>query len=95
MTSGADGSPFPPLISPHQCTFFCVTCQSTKALCHQCLADHEGHHILQVRRYVYEDVVNTSDMKELINMEGIQVIISAGLLSLFLSPHPWMLFIHE
>mmetsp|Transcript_6779 Transcript_6779/g.18997 ORF Transcript_6779/g.18997 Transcript_6779/m.18997 type:complete len:287 (-) Transcript_6779:1916-2776(-) len=56
----------------HESTFYCITCGGGKPLCHQCLQDHEGHAVLQLRRYVYEDVVNTSDMSQLMNINEIQ-----------------------
>ena len=38
------------------CTFFCTTC-GCKPFCQHCLKDHEAHEVLQIRRYVYHDVV--------------------------------------
>lgn len=44
-----------------QCTFFCLDCPRGRPLCLHCTgSQHRGHTVLQVRRYVYCDVVRTS-----------------------------------
>lgn len=55
----------------NECNIFCVDCVSS-GLCQHCLHDHQGHCTLQVRRYVYHDVVRIQDLEQIIVMDGVQ-----------------------
>ncbi|KAH9615852.1 hypothetical protein KSS87_021619 [Heliosperma pusillum] len=50
---------------------FCLTC--CLAFCPHCLPSHRSHLLLQVRRYVYHDVIRLDDLQKLIDCSYIQV----------------------
>lgn len=49
---------------------FCLHCCLT--ICPHCLPSHRPHPLLQVRRYVYHDVVRLDDLEKLIDCSNIQ-----------------------
>ncbi|CAL9161345.1 unnamed protein product, partial [Musa hybrid cultivar] len=49
---------------------YCVDCQG--CLCPHCLAPHRAHRLLQIRRYVYQDVVRILDMQRLLDCSKVQ-----------------------
>ncbi|KAK6931905.1 PLATZ transcription factor [Dillenia turbinata] len=49
---------------------FCLHC--CLSICPHCLSSHSSHPLLQVRRYVYHDVVRLEDLEKLINCAYIQ-----------------------
>ncbi|KAK9129925.1 hypothetical protein Sjap_010412 [Stephania japonica] len=60
----------------HECSkkseknIFCIDC--CQAICSHCLNFHRSHLLLQVRRYVYHDVVRLDDMEKLFNCTFVQ-----------------------
>ncbi|KAH9607154.1 hypothetical protein KSS87_005079 [Heliosperma pusillum] len=51
--------------------FYCFDCNSS--VCQSCLFRHRKHILIQVRRYVYHDVLKLSDAQNLMDCSGIQV----------------------
>lgn len=49
---------------------FCLDC--CQSFCPHCLPSHHSHPLLQVRRYVYQDVVRLDDLEKLIDCSYIQ-----------------------
>lgn len=49
---------------------FCLDCCSS--FCPQCLPPHRLHRLLQIRRYVYHDVVRVDDLEKLIDCSSVQ-----------------------
>ncbi|KAA8537188.1 hypothetical protein F0562_029680 [Nyssa sinensis] len=49
---------------------FCLDC--CQSFCPHCLSSHRSHLLLQVRRYVYHDVVRLDDLEKLIDCSYIQ-----------------------
>ncbi|KAA8544736.1 hypothetical protein F0562_019560 [Nyssa sinensis] len=49
---------------------FCLDC--CQSFCPHCLPSHRSHPLLQVRRYVYQDVVRLDDLEKLIDCSYIQ-----------------------
>ncbi|XP_058197816.1 protein RGF1 INDUCIBLE TRANSCRIPTION FACTOR 1 isoform X1 [Rhododendron vialii] len=49
---------------------FCLDC--CQSFCPHCLPSHRSHPLLQVRRYVYHDVVRLDDLEKLIDCSYIQ-----------------------
>ncbi|GJV01716.1 putative PLATZ transcription factor family protein [Tanacetum coccineum] len=49
---------------------FCVDC--CEAICHHCVVDHNSHRLLQIRRYVYHDVIRVDDVEKLLDSSLIQ-----------------------
>ncbi|CAL9764796.1 unnamed protein product, partial [Musa acuminata subsp. burmannicoides] len=48
----------------------CLDCCT--AICAHCLRSHHGHRLVQIRRYVYHDVVRLQDLDELIDCSSVQ-----------------------
>lgn len=68
-----------------ECTHFCMDCPDSKALCSCCLADHSNCRTLQIRRYVYRDVVKVQDIQGYIDTSGIQTYTVNHAQAIFLS----------
>jgi hypothetical protein len=49
----------------------CLDCCTS--ICPHCVAAHRAHRLLQVRRYVYHDVVRLEDLEKLIDCSSVQV----------------------
>ncbi|KAK1304307.1 hypothetical protein QJS10_CPB11g01447 [Acorus calamus] len=49
---------------------FCLGC--CRSICHHCVPSHRSHPLLQVRRYVYHDVVRLGDLEKLIDCSYVQ-----------------------
>ncbi|GFR46349.1 hypothetical protein Agub_g7921 [Astrephomene gubernaculifera] len=74
----------------NECTFFCVTCGAKPhSVCQHCMGAHAGHQVIQVRRYVYCDVVRTCDINAYVDTTGVQnyIINSAKVMFLNHRPH--------
>ncbi|WZN65559.1 PLATZ transcription factor [Chloropicon roscoffensis] len=71
----------------NDCTFFCTTC-GCKPFCQHCLKDHETHEVLQIRRYVYHDVVKAQDVQRYFDTSGVQTYIINGSRVIFLRDRP-------
>ncbi|KAL7123273.1 hypothetical protein ACP275_01G095400 [Erythranthe tilingii] len=65
---------------------FCLDCCIT--LCLHCLPSHTTHSLLQIRRYVYHDVLRLKDAQELMDCSSIQPYITNGAKVLFLKQRP-------
>ncbi|KAF7801345.1 tRNA-intron endonuclease [Senna tora] len=65
---------------------FCLHCCST--ICPHCLPSHRSHPLLQVRRYVYHDVVRLGDLEKLIDCSNIQPYTINGAKVIFLNQRP-------
>ncbi|XP_074306890.1 protein RGF1 INDUCIBLE TRANSCRIPTION FACTOR 1-like [Silene latifolia] len=66
--------------------FYCFDCCSS--VCQSCLFRHRKHIILQVRRYVYHDVLKLSDARNFMDCSGIQAYISNNAKVVFLKERP-------
>lgn len=55
-----------------QHTLFCLDCDSTRGLCSLCHTDHASCRVIQIRRYVYRDVVKVGDLEPHYDPAGIQ-----------------------
>lgn len=49
----------------------CLDCCTS--ICPHCVSSHRRHRLLQVRRYVYHDVVRLEDLEKLIDCSSVQV----------------------
>ncbi|KAG7016902.1 hypothetical protein SDJN02_22013 [Cucurbita argyrosperma subsp. argyrosperma] len=52
-------------------TFFCLCCCS--AICFSCFSSHRSHALLQIRRYVYHEVIRLGDAQKLLNCSLVQI----------------------
>ncbi|GLI69433.1 hypothetical protein VaNZ11_014044 [Volvox africanus] len=74
----------------NECTFFCITCGvKPHSVCQHCMGAHAGHQVIQVRRYVYCDVVRACDISPFVDASGVQnyIINSAKVMFLNHRPH--------
>lgn len=55
-----------------QNTFFCMDCPDSHGLCSVCVREHANCKTLQIRRYVYRDVVKVADVAAYVDTSGIQ-----------------------
>ncbi|XVE65038.1 hypothetical protein DITRI_Ditri07aG0149900 [Diplodiscus trichospermus] len=65
---------------------FCLNCCIT--ICPHCLPGHRPHHRLQIRRYVYQDVIRLSDAQKLINCSLVQPYTTNSAKVVFLNERP-------
>jgi len=65
---------------------FCIHC--SRSICHHCLPTHRSHHLLQVRRYVYHDVIRLHDMQKLVDCSCVQTYIINNARVVFLKQRP-------
>ncbi|XP_057972679.1 protein RGF1 INDUCIBLE TRANSCRIPTION FACTOR 1 [Malania oleifera] len=65
---------------------FCLEC--CLSICPHCLPSHTSHPLLQVRRYVYHDVVRLDDLEKLIDCSCIQPYTINSAKVLFLKQRP-------
>mmetsp|Transcript_4009 Transcript_4009/g.10128 ORF Transcript_4009/g.10128 Transcript_4009/m.10128 type:complete len:276 (+) Transcript_4009:279-1106(+) len=52
--------------------YYCMTCGDGHSKCRHCLTGHDAHYVMQLRRYVYNDVVNLADISLFVDPSGIQ-----------------------
>ncbi|KAF8691200.1 hypothetical protein HU200_040320 [Digitaria exilis] len=65
---------------------FCLACCAS--ICPHCAAAHRHHPLLQVRRYVYHDVVRLDDLEKLIDCSYVQTYTINSAKVIFLKPRP-------
>ncbi|KAK9068254.1 hypothetical protein SSX86_012365 [Deinandra increscens subsp. villosa] len=65
---------------------FCLDC--CEAICHHCLDRHNSHRLLQIRRYVYHDVIRVGDVEKLMDCSYVQAYTTNSAKVVFLKPRP-------
>ncbi|CAA2960447.1 zinc finger [Olea europaea subsp. europaea] len=65
---------------------FCLDC--CICLCTHCLPSHESHRLLQIRRYVYQDVLRLKDAEKLIDCSLVQSYTTNSAKVVFLNQRP-------
>ncbi|PQM33809.1 uncharacterized protein Pyn_08567 [Prunus yedoensis var. nudiflora] len=65
---------------------YCLDC--CMSLCPHCLNPHRPHRLLQIRRYVYHDVIRLDDAAKLIDCSSVQSYISNSAKVVFLKQRP-------
>ncbi|XP_019432942.1 PREDICTED: uncharacterized protein LOC109339867 [Lupinus angustifolius] len=65
---------------------YCLDC--CISLCPQCLSPHSSHRLLQIRRYVYNDVVRLDDAAKLIDCTSVQSYYTNSAKVVFLNQRP-------
>ncbi|KAL2472468.1 PLATZ transcription factor family protein [Abeliophyllum distichum] len=65
---------------------FCLNC--CISLCLHCLPSHRSHHLLQIRRYVYQDVLLLKDAEKLMDCSFIQSYTTNSAKVVFLKQRP-------
>ncbi|KAG1672602.1 hypothetical protein FOA52_002082 [Chlamydomonas sp. UWO 241] len=73
----------------NECTYFCTSCLTAPtSLCQHCMHDHRGHSVIQIRRYVYCDVVRVADISQHVDITGLQAYVINQAKVVFLNPRP-------
>lgn len=65
---------------------FCVDCSDS--ICQHCLPTHRPHRLLQIRRYVYHDVIRLQDVQKLVDCSLVQTYIINSARVVFLNQRP-------
>ncbi|KAK7354758.1 hypothetical protein VNO80_20240 [Phaseolus coccineus] len=65
---------------------FCLHC--CLSICPHCLSSHRSHPLLQVRRYVYHDVIRLDDLEKLVDCSNIQPYTINSAKVIFLNQRP-------
>mmetsp|Transcript_34197 Transcript_34197/g.75845 ORF Transcript_34197/g.75845 Transcript_34197/m.75845 type:complete len:357 (+) Transcript_34197:183-1253(+) len=76
-------------LKKNECTYFCTTCAKRPVgLCQHCISEHTGHQTIQIRRYVYCDVVRAVDITPHVDISGVQCYIINQAKVVFLNHRP-------
>ncbi|KAJ4975481.1 hypothetical protein NE237_000587 [Protea cynaroides] len=70
----------------NEMNIFCLEC--CRSICPHCVSSHQSHPLLQVRRYVYHDVVRLDDLEKLIDCSYIQPYTINSAKVIFLNQRP-------
>ncbi|KAK9792962.1 hypothetical protein WJX73_000216 [Symbiochloris irregularis] len=73
----------------NECTYWCVDCGAggrATGLCPHCVQAHRGHAVIQIRRYVYCDVVRVIDIHRYLDTSGVQSYVINSAKVVFLRP---------
>ncbi|KAL8495597.1 hypothetical protein ACS0TY_019644 [Phlomoides rotata] len=65
---------------------FCLDC--CEGICPHCLTNHRNHRLLQIRRYVYHDVIRLVDAEKLIDCARVQSYTTNSAKVVFLNQRP-------
>ncbi|KAK6918562.1 PLATZ transcription factor [Dillenia turbinata] len=74
------------LAKKNEKNIYCLDC--CNSICPQCLSPHRSHRLLQIRRYVYHDVIRLDDAEKLIDCAYVQAYINNSAKVIFLNQRP-------
>jgi hypothetical protein len=80
-----------------EATLFCVDCDANPggaAMCQHCVPCHGGHRTIQIRRYVYCDVVRAADIAPFVDIAGVQTYTINQAKVVFLNHRPQAKLLH-